>query len=354
MIGFSRFITYKPNGSTGDVLNGRIRSLPGFDIPMSDIAYNKAVEKLFDKLRGGLDLSVDGFEISKTIAMVKNMRQRVFQLLSNAAKRRRLRTVNRARRVNGKRSYLEYEDDVLDKPWGLRNIGSYWLEFQYGWRPTINSIYGLVDELQKRVPNMEQVSVTAKFDNNRQEVVNYAITVPGTGVHQQRSEFKTSIRVKITGAYTHSSHWSQSAARLTSLNPASIAWELFPLSFVADWVFNMGQYLRSLESSLLLRGSFYGTQSYTILRQVSSQFTKSVVTSLGGGSSTMDLVSAKGNNREVDFARSIINTLPLPRPPTVHLNMGAQRLISAASLLSQALGRRPSSFVYNIDKPKSF
>ena len=42
----------------------------------------------------------------------------------------------------------------------------------------------------------------------------------------------------------------------TSMNPASIKWELVPYSFVVDWFYDIGSYLRGCETSTIYSSVF--------------------------------------------------------------------------------------------------
>jgi hypothetical protein len=117
----------------------------------------------------------------------------------------------------------------------------------------------------------------------------------------------------------------------TSLNPASIAYELIPYSFVVDWFVNIGGYLRSLETALLNQTAFIGGYSSELLAY-DCKF------NARGRSSTI-LREAFGTVSYSRFDRTLINSYPLPRYPKFEIGLGSSQMLSAAALFAQFLKR---------------
>jgi hypothetical protein len=123
-------------------------------------------------------------------------------------------------------------------------------------------------------------------------------------------------------------------AGYTSLNPASIGWELLPWSFVADWVVDVGGYLRNLENAWLYGSAFAGGYSTeTILARTFGKFSYSY-----GSSGSLIVCEADGGYQEYIYKRrQVLTGIPIPRVPRVDIQLGAQRLLASAALLSQFL-----------------
>jgi hypothetical protein len=127
----------------------------------------------------------------------------------------------------------------------------------------------------------------------------------------------------------------------TSLNPYSVSWELLPLSFVADWVFQVGDYLESMENAYLFASNFRG-----------GYFTK---TFMGSVRNTYDIQYANktgynpgmahsswagwGMDRKFK-ARVLLTSQPRPLGIQVRPKLNAKRMLDAASLLQQLVGKR--------------
>lgn len=283
------------------------------------LVYNKTLSKLYDKVRGDVDLSVDAFQGRQTKAMMSTRLQQARQVFFQKAPLG-------LKAIGGIISTMRRSNP--------RDWGSLWLEWTYGWKPLAGSIFGSAEQMilathpsggGSSSPNGLPISASSSESTaNRATVTNGA--TPGT---RNTKVVRAIYQSKVVAYYSMSSGGIQSVANYTSLNPVSIAWELVPYSFVADWFVNIGGYLRNLESSLLYNSSFTG--GYACER---SQI--SVNESIGGGNEVFSC-SASGESTTRNFIRNPLGGSPMPRAPTFSLKLSASRLISAASLLSQQL-----------------
>lgn len=260
------------------------------------MAYNAALEELSSQTRGTLDLSVSMFEASQVERMVRN----VFKL----------------------RDFVQ-----RFKP---RNWSKNWLEYQYGWRPLVDDIYETAKTFSK--PAKEGV---VKFDVRRSLSSNRTRTINVQGpkdnhIWQQSRTDRVQLVVRLNMRNDTLTRLSQ----ISSLNPASIMWELTPYSFVADWVIDIGGYLRMMETACLNDLVFMdGFLTYTS-RWVDEGRHAGYV-DLGGGSySTFDGSYVETNIQKI---RGVLSGYPRPVFPSVKVDLGAERIISAASLLQQRL-----------------
>jgi hypothetical protein len=123
--------------------------------------------------------------------------------------------------------------------------------------------------------------------------------------------------------------------RWTSLNPASIAWELMPYSFVVDWFYDIGGMLRRFESALLYGKQFKkGYQSELYYHHSAFQRNGLQDSVLPGYQFYGELTAWV---RRVQFERIVFASLPTGQLPTIRADLGSSRLLSAAALLSQFL-----------------
>lgn len=126
-------------------------------------------------------------------------------------------------------------------------------------------------------------------------------------------------------------------SNFSSLNPVSIAWELMPWSFVIDWFYDVGGYIRNLETAMLHNSRFihgyvtYGEKTDVKLKQhgtVSVSGSKRIYAYTGGAVRTMK-------------DRAVLTSYPFPRIPVVSVDLGSGRLANAAALLTTFLyGKR--------------
>jgi hypothetical protein len=130
-------------------------------------------------------------------------------------------------------------------------------------------------------------------------------------------------------------NYDQSLAKWTSLNPLSVAWELVPYSFVVDWFYDVGSYMRNLETALLYDNKF------------KSGFVSTLALYEGHGTALDQrnpsssgrnfLITGNASIRRASFNRVLLFSYPLPSIPSFQVDLGWQRLLSAASLLRQKL-----------------
>jgi len=266
--------------------------------------YNLALNRLNERVRGGLDLGVSLAEAGQTARMLK--------AIANA------------------RNYA-----YSSKFGSGKDLANGWLAFQYGWRPLMSDIFDAANEaLNITLETINTIRGSAKrplegLGSIKRYICNdtWDVTSQGKGVQACRIV----ISCTLPGA---------TLDRWTSLNPLSLAWELTPYSFVVDWFYDVGSFLRNAETSLL-----YDTR-----------FKSGYVSELYAyeGTETADSGQRKnylGNNppqykecryarsaiKYIEFYRTKLTSYPLPRAPSFRSDLGSQQLLSLAALLSQMI-----------------
>lgn len=275
-----------------------------------DSHYQAALDRLNEKVRGSLDISVALGELGSTARMIRSC-------LTFDGFVRRLdglyRSERRRMRVQGS-AYLKRPADV-------------WLEYTYGWKPLISDIYSAADESVRYSLNRLQ-RVSASYVERLSDGAFYS------SVPNRRYPFKrTGVKGVKLGLVLDVPSSRFDIARWTSLNPASIAWELMPYSFVVDWFYDIGGALRSFETALAYGSRFktgyrsnfvYGSHRASLAYDGPYQGTRLVYT--GVNESNLKY-----------FSRTKLLSYPFPRPPSFEVKMGWRRLLSSAALLAQFL-----------------
>jgi len=187
-----------------------------------------------------------------------------------------------------------------------------WLALQYGWRPILNDVYGAAAHLA--------------YLQNRPSVQRYRAKRQVAGVAGSPSGSQTVkgtvyTRKSIVAVVSHVNEASLAGLR----DPASLAWEMLPYSFVADWFIPIGGYLRASQISSALTAKY--VTSTKIYRD--HTHTEGVGTNYGF---TADFL-----HQYVDFTRVISTTLSIPRPVFKGLNKVASwsHATSAVALLTR-------------------
>lgn len=280
-----------------------------------NFVYNKMLSKMYEKIRGDVDLSVDAFQARQSGVMLNQRFQQgrnVFLKKAPIALQEIVKIASRMRRSNP------------------RDWGSLWLEWTYGWKPLAGSIFGAAENMILASTNNgsgvsgHPIRESASEKGDSRTVV--SVVEPGV---LNTKEIDSVYQSRIQAFYALSTGGLNGVAGYTSLNPVSIAWELVPYSFVADWFVDIGGYLRNMESSLLYNSDFTG--GFTTERS------KERIVETTAGGHTDYSVSATGSAETKVFERKVLGSSPMPRAPTFNPKLGVSRLISAASLLSQQL-----------------
>lgn len=267
--------------------------------------YNAALEKLNSKTRGSLDLSIALAEAGQTKRMIKSV---------------------------GKFTDFAKFAGLGGVVAGTRALANGWLQYQYGWRPLMSDIFAAADEgirisinkiehfhARKKRPMMDTINAMQAVDG-----VSVPTEVEMNGV--QSCQFN--IRLTIPTESFDPTRW-------TSMNPISIGWELIPYSFVVDWFVDVGSYLRNVETALLYNTRWHSGSVSELYSLSTDERINGYQFTSGGMTERWEKFSCY--SRRVMFLRSVLTSYPLPQKPTFKVDLGAERLISAASLLRQLL-----------------
>lgn len=289
--GSGYIITNTETGPTGAGVG--VVALP-FD---ANVTHNNVLGKLSDTVRGNLDLSVDLAEASKTRAMLANV---------------------------GK-----METYIKDFQGKHKTIANRYLEFIFGWKPLISTLYGTATEINNALPSAQRL-----VKRSSQRVTQDYISLGAN--RDTRVRYSHSHRIEYGFVFKPPSAVLNQLARFTSLNPASIAWELMPYSFLIDYIVDFGGYLRNMETAMIHAGSVsYGWKTITERKQSDG-------TIIGNGKSayygaTVHTGSLTARSYTQAKIRSPISAWPFPAKPTFKVRLGVTRLLNVAALLTQLL-----------------
>lgn len=211
---------------------------------------------------------------------------------------------------------------------------SKWLELQYGWQPLLSDIHGACDALAKR--DKSDWRVTGKGS-----VKEPIVTARITG-HERSSDYgfgtvqgERGVFVRIDAVPESDLLRSLSALGIT--NPAAVAWELVPFSFVVDWALPIGDWLSSLDAML-----GYGPTSCSISKLERFGISHRLMDSQpsGGGWFHKYTRNGTGSRHFVRLDRTVSDSVPLPTLPRFQDPLSLGHMANGLSLLSQVFGGR--------------
>ena len=291
-----------------------------------DEAYTKARADLAGQVNAmRLNLAQAFAERAQTARLFADTAYRVVEMARN------LRKGNLPGLVDSisKREADRLKRSVRKQPPDKR-LATHWLEIQYGWKPLLQDVYGAARLLADHA--LERAVQTCVGHGFHKTLVFQA----GSAQTLQPEV----IVLKTTKCSISASFQLDSAARAglaqTGIdNPALLAWELLPYSFVVDWFIPVGNYLEALNAfsgfvfdagwtSRLTRQAY----AYSHMGQTKEVFngTHYVSTSTTGWAN----INGWKYDRSVDYS------FPAVGPPTFKNPLGGepvQRLATAASLL---------------------
>lgn len=292
-------------GCIGNTPTGSISAAPYLNI-LTEQAYGELVEKV----RGSIDLSVALLQGGQTASMLRSAN----------------RTLQYVRSFKKLRLKEAWRDFTRDGPIS-KKVGSKWLEFQYGWKPLAQDAYNTAVELGRQFPELMIIDVKKHSREVQQGTwlwEQYATRWP-----QDRT---LECRYRIKARFKPTSAIENLLGNFTSLNPASIAWEMTPYSFVVDWFVDFGGYMRNLESFFLQRQLWKDGFEYLGYKQETNTYAHGV---RDIGSSNRQISACSSKNVITSYSRTRLTYMPMPNPPSFKMNLGSGRLLNAAALISQ-------------------
>jgi hypothetical protein len=215
-----------------------------------------------------------------------------------------------------------------------KTVHKTWLEYKYGWTPLLYEVVGAAELMAQRVvPRAPRFSVSSRISDPKE----WTQVIPGLN----RMGFDTNLETMRYYAkqekFCRVKLWCEiSNPHLSSLqqmgvtNPALVAWELVPYSFVFDWFISVGNYLQAITA---LHG--------ITVRKAMVSFTKTVVgnsvETFPGYSGTFSIYSPWTISRFVNirsYSRSPITVNPLDLYPPVDFSLpNWQKMMTGLALL---------------------
>lgn len=207
-----------------------------------------------------------------------------------------------------------------------KKLSEVWLSYKYGWGPCLQDVYNYLKwtyDLPERGIPVRGRSRTVWKENK--PVYDYGDPTPHCTLKGEQGRL---CEVKIWLDVGNNSLYNTN--RITSLNPLSIAWELVPLSFVADWFIDVGGYLQNMEAALGAGLSFKrGYVSEVCWANGSCRYDWDSVTPWG----YYYYNQYTSASYQVWKRRIKLSGFPFPRAPRLNARLGWQRILSTAALL---------------------
>jgi hypothetical protein len=212
-----------------------------------------------------------------------------------------------------------------------KRLHNSWLEYKYGWMPLLMDVKGAAEYFaQQHVVRPTTFTVSATEEVTKTKTWPYVSATYGSGVPYTSTYFLSvnlKTRCKIWCELT-SPHLS-TMQQLGLTNPALVAWELVPFSFVFDWFIQVGDWLTAMtaQQGVTIKRSmlsFYDNDGHTFV----SPPTVSVV-----GSTLYESSGQSYACSERGYVRSVPDLNPFSLYPPRTNSFGFKKLVTSLALI---------------------
>lgn len=199
-----------------------------FDFTRTRYNDDAAIQKLYDLLaENKAQMATTFAERQQTIDLVADKLEKVFRAYRDVKRG----NPNRAARRLGLKSHRARS----------KQASGQWLELQYGWLPLIGDVHTM---LNFNTPIRNSIYGVGRTN----EQLSYSKSLYGIGKFNINASYWSIVKY---GADVHVSDPALAfSQRAGLLNPAVVAWELMPFSFVIDWAVPIGDYLDNLTATV--------------------------------------------------------------------------------------------------------
>lgn len=206
-----------------------------------------------------------------------------------------------------------------------KTLADLWLQFKYGWYPLVQDIFGGIQQVKSILKGLPYLFRVERVGSEAMA----PYPVPGSKAIWEESDHNSyaSARVILYGRLAD--YWQTSLNQIGFMNPALIAWELMPFSFVIDWLLPVGTWLQALAAPIGI--AFHsGTRTECSKMSKSFRFVQEQ-----GADGRLPSLSVQ------NFCMDRIRLGEFPTPlPYIKSPFSGQHLLSAIALIVQTSNRK--------------
>jgi hypothetical protein len=214
-----------------------------------------------------------------------------------------------------------------------KSVADNWLALQYGWLPLLSDIDGACKKLaQRQFPPVFKFKGRSTTTDSQQVIK----TAPATYGRFEWYELEYKCETEFMMAFVQTNYAARTMSELGISDPALLAWELLPYSFVVDWFLPIGKYLSSINytSGLSFKTGY--------VRQFSSNVWMSKITGNkfhvnGPPAYTQTFFAAPYSlSRNIWLSRTRLNAAPSPTLPQLKNPLSPTHMLNGLALLTKA------------------
>lgn len=220
----------------------------------------KAYDKVWGKAKETASNLVNLATMGQSMAMLSNRTLQAAEIFRN------IRQKNLAGAVLALRMRDEDGFERVRRRDRMRKSGNLWMEVQFGWKPIAQDIKRSMDVLEREFDTARLRGVSESWrSNDRPFWVN-------VGQRDYRNTGSSNLKVAASGRVVPTNPNLLLANQLGLVNPALVAWDLVPFSFIVDWFVPVSRYVESYTNdygcSLQDTSSSWGCKADVILETV--------------------------------------------------------------------------------------
>lgn len=207
-------------------------------------------------------------------------------------------------------------------------LGNAWLEYSYGWKPLLNDVYDHANALAYQMTEHQNLWIAEKASASEKKAFYRSYNQ-----NESRSNSDvTEIEVRCTYGVRYSRDNVTAFDTFGLNNPALVAWELVPFSFVVDWFLPIGNALENLTSTsgLVFHGGYINVKR----TEKTTSVVRSRETSAFNGGTRTPGGSGTCSTEYVSFSRDALSSFPVPAMPSFKDPRSFSHAASAISLLN--------------------
>lgn len=293
-----------------------LRDISNVDVAVDQNVKDAIYAKCYAKFRDALlqeqaQMSVNLAERQQALDM---MASRIMQLVKFAKSVRKGNFANAAQALGIRQDLTRPGRKIRTK---AKDFGNTWLEYHFGWEPLVKDIGSCMELLVTPLP---PIIISARSGELRQRSF-----TRGSGTSLELVNEVLSVKQQMVAQVRVQNPNLRLLDQLGFVNPAVVAWELVPFSFVVDWFVNVGDFLGSFTDfwgESLVAGTFYQTFYFKKWQRVAQP--------------------TPGQNTKFDGTRVLLmRGTGLPTGPALHIRplkrLSWERGLTAASLLVKHL-----------------
>jgi hypothetical protein len=210
-----------------------------------------------------------------------------------------------------------------------------WLELQYGWRPLLQDVYGSLEYVTNKWARnlVQRVQKSAKDEDepSRPPIWDGASTI--TTIQKRKTS------VKYVLFYSVPQEFLKTLSEGGITNPALVAWELLPWSFVVDWFLPVGQFISAWDATVgLTFDKGVKTTAYEVWDDTTS--VGSVITAYSGRHTYTKVNTTWRKYHSVQIQRTPIGGFPAVALPRFKSPVSFEHAANFGALLTSAFRRK--------------